>query len=200
MLTLSTAELDALSSGDIRLGVFFRMDWDTGPIRLWLGIGDIKPGINVLDTTGATYNGLGELLGVPAVQQLINGAADRVTFNVSGVNQNTFALASTEAPMVKGQAVAMGIAIFDRRWQLLGAIKWIFRGRADVVNLNWQPGDNGIVRSLELSVGSLFTGRRRRGLSYLTDHDQQTRSPGDRYCERTTLYSNGVDKVWPRFS
>lgn len=200
MLDLSAAEINALASGAVRLGVYFRMDWTPDPIRLWLGIGDIEVGISALDASGATYSGLGELNGVPAVEQLINGVAERVVFSVSGVNAATFTLASSEAPLVQNNAVAMGVNFFDAAWQQLGVPKWLFRGRADVVTLDWQPDQGGgIVRSLSLSVGSLFTGRRRRGLSYLTDRDQKARSPSDRFCERTVLYSNEVQKVWPRF-
>jgi hypothetical protein len=54
------------------------------------------------------------------------------------------------------------------------------------------------MRVIELSVGSLFTGRRRRGLSYLTNRDQQARHSGDKFCQRVSL--NGQEKVWPTFA
>ncbi len=76
----------------------------------------------------------------------------------------------------------------------------MFRGIADYSTVNQEQDDNGFVRSIEISVGTLFTGRRRRGLSYLTDRDQQARHPGDKICERTVLYSSENEKVWPRFS
>lgn len=199
MLALNDAEIDALASGTQQLGVFFRMAVD--PVaRLWLGVGDCEGGINAYDETSAVYSGLGELIDVPAVQQLINGVADRVTFNVSGVSERTLTLASSESDDVKGAITALGICLFGASWQQLGVPKWLFRGRADFVTLNQQSAsDGGITRMIELSVGSLFTGRRRRGLTYLTNQDQQTRHPGDRFCERTVLYEQGVDKVWPVF-
>jgi hypothetical protein len=198
VLTLTEAEIDAIDGSTQSIGIFFRLATDP-VVRLWLGIGPCRVGANALDADGAIYTGFGQLAGVPVVQQLINGVADRVEFQVSGVSQETLRLASSEALDVQGAAVGMGFGIFDGSWQLLGAVKWIFRGFADVVTLNQESVEGGVTRTISLSVGSLFTGRRRRGLSYLTDQDQQLRHPGDRFCERTALYSEESDKVWPRF-
>ncbi|MDB5610376.1 MAG: hypothetical protein JWP25_7276, partial [Bradyrhizobium sp.] len=57
-----------------------------------------------------------------------------------------------------------------------------------------------IVRTLTLSCGTLMTGRRRPGLSYFSNKDQQARFPGDRFCERTGAYATGFTKAWPTFS
>lgn len=199
MLDLTDAEIDALDSSTQRIGIFFRLA--TEPVvRLWLGVGKCRVGINAEDADGAIYKGFGELQNVPVVQQLINGAAERVEFFASGVTAETLRMASIEASDVRGARVAMGVGIFSGSWQLLGVPKWIFRGIADFVVLNQEPSEDGLMRMVTLSVGSLFTGRRRRGLSYLTDRDQQERHPGDLFCERTSLYSADVNKVWPRFA
>lgn len=198
MLPLTAEEIDALDSDTQRVGIFFRMETDP-IVRVWLGVGDIRPGINAYDATDQLYSGIGELINVPALTQLINGIADRITFHMSGVSETTMALAASGSN-VKGAAVAMGVALFGAQWQQLGPPKWLFRGRADYVAVQQQSDQSGgITRVIELSVGSLFTGRRRRGLSYLTDNEQQARHPGDRFCERTVLYSE-VTKVWPTFS
>lgn len=195
----SPAVIDALETSTQRVGIYFRLAVD--PVaRLWLGVGDCKVGINAYDDDEELYQGLGRLIDVPAVQQLINGVAERATFHVSGVSQSTLALASAEADGVKGAAVALGIGFFDGSWQQLGVPIWLFRGRADFVTLQQQSNAKGVTRVIELSVGSLFTGRRRRGFSYLTDYDQQRRSPGDKFCERTIRYSSDTNKVWPVFT
>lgn len=200
MLPLTADEISVLESDTQRIGIFFYMA-TTPIVRVWLGVGDIVPGITAYDPAGnEIYSGLGQLIDVPALSQLINGVADRITFHVSGISPETMALAAAGSN-VKGAAVAVGIALFGAQWQQLGPPKWLFRGRADYVTVQQQsdPGGRGTTRVMELSVGSLFTGRRRRGLSYLTDADQQARHPGDRFCERTVLYSE-VSKVWPTFS
>ncbi len=198
MLSLSQEEIDALDSDTQRMGVLFRLSVD--PIaRWWLGVGDFKAGINAYDELEANYEGLGQLLDVPPLQQLINGVAERVVLRVEGVSAQTQALASNETENVKGAAIAVGIVLFGADWLQLGIPKWLWSGRSDFVTLS-QKSDNGrITRVMELSIGSLFTGRRRRAFSYLTDQDQQNRHSGDKFCERTVHYSNDTDKVWPTF-
>lgn len=197
-MDLSEAEINALRSDTTSIGIFFRMGTEP-PIRLWLGVGEIQPGINAYDDANETYFGLGTLIDVPALQQLINGVADRITFQLSGVSEEVLITAAGEADSIKNATVAVGICIFGRDWVQLGVPKWMFRGRADYLTINQQSGEgNQMLRVVELSVGSLLTGRRRRGLSYMTDEDQQERFPGDLMCERTALYTNGVEKVWPR--
>lgn len=197
-LSFNDAEVAALESDTQRIGIFFRMATD--PVtRLWLGVGDIEPGINALDETNETYLGLGQLIDVPALQQLINGVAERVTFHVSGVSSDTLRMASTEANDVKGAPVSVGICLFASAWQQLGPPTWLSQNYADFVALSQQSDGKTTTRVIELSVGSRFTGRRRRGLSFLTDRDQQARHPGDKFCERTTLLEAGIEKVWPTF-
>jgi hypothetical protein len=200
-MELSAAEVAALEGGAVRVGVFFRLALDAGPLRLWLGIGKIEPGVNVLDLTGAEYLGAGEIVDVPVVNQLINGVAERVSFRLSGVSESILPLADAEnRAAVKGRAVNVGVALFGNDWQLLGSVKWLWRGVADYLSASQEgasePGGQ-TVRAVELSVGSLMTGRRRAGLSYLTDADQHRRSPGDRFAERTARYSQESTKKWP---
>lgn len=198
MLILNEAEKDVVRSSTQLIGVFFRLATDP-VIRLWLGIGNIRVGVNAQDASGAIYQGFGVLNNVPDVSQLINGVADRVDFTISGVSAQAMQVAAADAVAVHNASCALGISFFDGGWQQLGPPKWLFRGIADVVTISQDNGDAGVIRSISLSVGSLFTGRRRRALSYLTNRDQQSRSPGDRICERTTLYGMDTDKVWPRF-
>lgn len=199
-MDLSVAELAALESERQQIGVFMNLATTPTPVRLWLGIGKIEPGVNTIDLTGAAYSGFGELIDVPSVQQLINGTAERVEFRLSGVSEEILALAASEASTVKTKRCSLGIGIMDSGWRLLGAIHWMRHYRSDFLfvdeTLVDAPG-NPVVRTVVLSVGSATTGRRRPGLSYLTDQDQQRLSPGDRFCERTNFYSRGTSKVWP---
>jgi hypothetical protein len=199
---LNDAEAPALESGVHNIGVFFRLETD--PIlRLWLGVGRIEPGVNVLDPAGASYAGFGEIASVPAFKQLINGAAERVDFTVSGVSGDILKIASGgDAEQVKGKRCSVGFAVMNGQWQLLGPVKWCQNYIADFLSVQQAITDNPdtpVVRTVTLSVGSLTTGRRRPSYSYFTDQDQQARHPGDRFCERTPLYATGFSKTWPRF-
>lgn len=201
-MVFTTAELAALQAGTQRLGAFFRLA--TSPaVTIWLGVGRIKPGVNTLDTAGIDmYYGFGQLVAVPAFQQLIGGKAQRVEFVMSGVSAKVLALASLDASAIHFKTCSIGFGIMDSNWQLLGPIHWCFNGTADFLRVSVIPASDETsqtTRNITLSVGSQFSGRRRRGMSYWTDQDQQLRSPGDRFCERTVTIAELAIKSWPRF-
>jgi hypothetical protein len=193
-----TTVAQALASNAPRLGIFFRLGFAT-PLRLWLGVGDINAKLDVTDGTGATYSGLGQIIDLPALQQLINGAADRVTFHLSGVSPDVLTVASTEADAVKGISLNLGIGVFGTNWQLLADPTWIKRLFVDYLTVDRQDSKDGSVRTVALACRTVMTGRRRPGLSYFTDDEQQSRSPGDLFCNQVARYSVDVTKVWPRF-
>jgi hypothetical protein len=201
-MLLNDAESAALSADVQNIGIFFRLETDP-IVRIWLGVGDIKPGVNVLDMDGAIYQGAGTLAPVPTFKALINGAAERVEFTASGVSGEILAIASGgDSEQVKGKKCSVGFAVLDGTWKLLGPVKWIRTYFADFLGIQQNIVDdpaNPIVRTVTLSVGSLTTARRRPSYSYFTNQDQQARFPGDRFCERTPLYATGFSKAWPRF-
>jgi len=196
-MTLTVAQ--ALASQRPRLGIFFRLHIDP-VVRLWLGVGHAVAGIDADDGAGATYKGLGTMLNLPALNQLVNGAADRVEFTLAGVSSEIMAMASTEADEVKGAALLIGVGVFDANWQLIAQPTWLRRFIADFVKVEMDSGEDGITRAVVISARTFLTGRRRPGLSYWTDADQQALHPGDKFCERTVLYSQETMKPWPRFS
>jgi hypothetical protein len=202
MINFNDAELAALASGIHRIGIFFRLDVDP-VVRLWLGIGTIRPGVNVYDPDGAEYLGFGEVTDIPPFKQLTNGAAERVTFTLSGVSGQVLQIASGgDAQQVKGKRAAYGFALMDEEWALLGPVHWCANYTADFLSIAQDVvGDptSPIVRTISLSCGTLLTARKRPGLSYFSNADQQARFPGDRFCERTSVYANAFNMAWPTF-
>jgi len=200
-MTLNDDEIAALEAGEARTGIFFRLE--TAPIvRLWLGIGNIEPGVNVYDATGATYIGFGEVQAVPAFRQLINGRAERVSFTLSGVSGEVLKIASGgDADQVKGKRVALGFALMGEDWSLLGPVKWVANYFADYLSIEQAVANvtGEVVRTVSLSCGTLLTARRRPQASYFTDRDQKARFSQDRFCERTPIYATGFNKTWPIF-
>jgi hypothetical protein len=203
-MNLNAAEIAALDQDSQNIGIFLRLD-SAPPVRIWLGFAAIEPGVNVLDATLAQYLGFGELRDIPAVKQLLNGAAERVDITLSGVDGSVLQLAAlNDVQAIKGKGLHIGIAIMSADFQLLGAVHWCSNYIADYLALEQPPAtgmDAGgeIVRTLRLSCGSTFTGRRRPELSFFSNRDQQARSGGDRFCERTPIYANQFNKAWPTF-
>lgn len=204
-MDFNAAELDALESDGQQKALFVRAVTTQGIIRVWFGVGPfvVPPGMDeVLDPNGASYNGFGEMMNAPIFQRLINGSAERLEFLLSGTSPMVTRLASAEANTVKRQPVSMGLGIMGQDWQMLGDIHWCWRGIADFIKtstIGAQDIKSQTTSTVTMSVGSMMTARRRRGLSYWTDTDFQTDHPGDRICERTLKYSDRVAKEWPRW-
>lgn len=201
-MNFNAQEIVALRAARKRIAVFFRLDTDP-IVRLWLGFGKINPGINVYDPDGAIYRGFGELLNVPAFNQLLNGAAERVEFQLSGVSGDVLAIASgSDVEQVKGKRTAVGFALMDSNWALLGEVHWFAYYVADFLAMEQQPADESspIVRTITLSCGTRFTGRRRPALSYFSNQDQQRRFTSDLFCSLVGNYAHEFNKTWPTFS
>jgi hypothetical protein len=207
-MNLTPAEIDALQQGAIRIGLFVRLAVDP-PLRCWLGLGAIRPGINAVDATDEVYSGFGQLLNIPAMHQFINGGADRIEMSLSGVDDRILGLASF-ANTVHGAACHVGFGLFDTAWSMLGPVKWTRRYMADYLRMAVTPAgtpNDQTSKSATLALASQTTGRRRPKRSYFTQQDQQARSDEmnpalatDSFCQWTPKYSIAGNKTWPKFA
>ncbi|TKD50226.1 hypothetical protein [Sphingomonas baiyangensis] len=176
-----------------RRSIVFRLASD--PVcYLWSGHFDLPVSADALDPEGAIYKGAGELLSVPALKQLINGAADRLDFVVSGVSAETIRLAGEDRDSVKGALVTIGYVEFDADWQIVGPASWDWRGIADTLATSNEPTDNGRERQIILSVRSTDTRRSNPAPAYYTDADQRKRSPTDAIFSEVAGISVGVTR------
>lgn len=149
------------------------------PARVWSGFGDLVIPADIVEPEPATYLGGGELLSVVDFQYLINGVAERVEFNVSGVSAETVRLAQEDAYSTRNAAVHLGRIDFDENWQQVGDVEWEAVFRADSLTVESQGNGGARVRTIKLSVGSADTGRSYAPLAFFTDADQRRRSPTD---------------------
>jgi hypothetical protein len=171
------------------------------PARLWTGIGDFPVVNSTFDPDGAIFKGAGQLINLPAFERIWNGLAERVTITLSGVSDDIRALAYAEADDVRGAIVRMGLCILDGDWQQLGPVRWLRRGRVDVIETENKPGERERIKTISFSLGSQLTGRKIPGAGTWTNADQQSRpgSEDDRFCERTPLMTQNSVVAWPSF-
>jgi hypothetical protein len=197
-LDWDSASERALAGDIVRPVVLFRLATDP-VVRLWSGIGDFAIAADLVEEVeGAVYTGLGELLPTPELNGLVNGLAERVDFQLSGVSPEVAALASTEAPDIRGAAVSIGFLILGDDLQQLSPTAWLWDGEADSLKVSRQSSDGGVsTRAITLSVGSLFTGRKKPDLAYWSDSDQRRRSADDGFCKEVRRYAPGSTKTWP---
>ncbi len=162
--------------------------------RIWGGVGDLLIPADIVEVEPAIYSGAGEMLNAPDFQQLINGVAERIEFQVSGITAETLRLALEEAPSVDGAAVHLGRIDFDDDWQQIGEVEWEAVFRADTLTVSSQPGGGGRIRTIALSVGTDDTGRSRAPLAFFTDADQRRRSSDDAFFSHIAGISAGTSR------
>lgn len=196
-ITYTPDEIAILESGACRWAGLIRVA-TPDPARLWTGFGDFPVLDSAYDADGDVYRGGGRYLGMPAFQRLMNGLAERITITLSGVTDDMRALVYEEAADVRGAILRMGLVLFDETYGQVGPVRWLRRGRVDVIETSNQPGERERIKTIEFSIGSLFTGRKVPGQGTWTNADQQARpgSEDDRFCERTPLMTE-TSKDWP---
>ncbi|MEG3086185.1 hypothetical protein [Sphingomonas sp. PB4P5] len=175
-----------------RRSILFRLGSDPAAY-LWSGVGDLELPINALDGTPTIYRGAGALLDIPELEQLINGAADRIDISISGVSVEGIRLALEDAPSVKGASVHIGAAYFDKHWQLI-EVEWLALLRADTLLVAGQQTETGRSRTVTLSIGTDFTDRSRAPVAFFTDPDQRRRSSDDRIFDHVSGITQGTSR------
>lgn len=161
---------------------------------LWTGFAPLETPGDAVDPSGATWLGAGHIIGIPSLQALINGVAQRVNFTLSGVSTETLRLATEDKNSVKGAEVRVGHVEFDADWQIVGGIVWEWLGIADALRIESRYGGDGRVRSIILMVGGADTTRSNPRFTYWTDASQRLRSPTDAFCDHVAMISAGVTR------
>lgn len=169
------------------------------PVRLWTGTGSFLVNDNAFDPDDTEYLGGARLISLPSFQRMFNGLAERIVYTLSGVSQEMRDLATEEADDIRGAIVRMGIMVIGPDWAQVGPVRWLRRGRIDVIETSNEPGEDGErIRTIEFSVGSYLTGRKIPGSGVWTTADQNSRpgSEDDRFFDRMPLMDDLV-KRWP---
>lgn len=172
------------------------------PARLWTGVGDLPVNDSTFDPDGTLFLGGGRLIDLPTFQRLINGIAERIVYTLNNVTDDMRAIVyDMEEADIRYAAVRLGLVVFDNNWQQVGPVRWLQRGRIDMIETSNEPDEKGNrIKAIELSVGSYFTGRKFPGQGTFTNASQQSYpgSDDDKFCERTPLMTN-AQKPWGNF-
>jgi len=156
----------------------------------------LVPADSVIGPSAAIALGGGELVNIPDYQQLINGTAERLDFEVSGVDATTIAFAIEEAASVRGARVDLGLMDCDENWVQIAPVEWeaTFEARSLTVSRAVATGTTNPTRSISLSVASGDTTRARAHLAFFTDSDQRRRSPTDSIFDHVAGINAGVSR------
>ncbi len=178
--------------GLYREAYIFRIASD--PVALfWSGFGDLFVPADIVIPADAIALGAGELINIPDFEQLINGTAERLDIQLSGVTDQTLALAIEESASVAGARVDVGRMDQDQYWQQAAPVEWeaAFEARSLSVGSQFSAGR---VRTISLTIVSGDTTRSRANNAFFTDADQRRRSPTDAIFSHVAGISAGTTR------
>lgn len=178
-----------------RESFIFRIETDS-PAMLWTGHGDLLVPADglVLDVPEIALGG-GGIVGVPDLEQLINGVAQRLEITLSGVSDEALVYAQEEAAQVPGAPVWIGRISFDEDWQPVGSVEWEWNGEGRALTVDRQDGDPP-QRTVTLRVASGDTTRSRAPMSFFTDADQRRKHPTDSFFSHVGQINAGTSRRW----
>lgn len=181
--SLTTPAQDAIVAKVFRAASIVQLDFDSGPVRFWGGIGP-------LPWNGNTFTGAGNLGNVSAVEETAETKATGLTFSLSGIPSELIAVALGEH--YQGRACAMWIGLFDENWALIDDPVLAFSGRMDVMLVE----DGGRTCTIQVTAENrLIDLDRPNETRYYTDQDQQAEYSGDRFFEFVPAMQEAV-VVW----
>lgn len=159
--TITAIEADAL-----RPALFVKMEFDSGDVNVWSGIGTKTMG-------GDDYLGVGNLGGVSQIAESTQLNANGVDFTLSGIPSAYIQLALAEP--YKYKPVTLNIALLDSAGVVEGDPFILFKGRMDVMSIR-EGADTSmitlrsesILKALDREGGRKFSYQSHR-IDYPTD-------------------------------
>ncbi|WP_167762468.1 hypothetical protein [Brevundimonas intermedia] len=138
---------------------------------------------------------------LPAVEVLLNGAAESTTFTLTGVDDRTVALVD-QAGGVRGVRANLGVMFYGPRWKRT-PVQWFRRWRVDMVGsheIGLSPDGldtEALSMSVSLTLGSSRTSRR-VGQPALWTHAEQNRlHPNDNSMSLVGRLGADATRPWP---
>lgn len=182
-----------LAGGVVRPGVFLLIDAWPGPLRVFTGFGDRELEPDAVDAEGGIYTGVGQLIGLPAVSQLINGVAQRIEYTLPIGDETLLALADSEADTIRGARCFQGFTAFDEHWRPMFRPLWLTELVIDVLRPNFAADAS----TLTVSAATVTSARRRASFNRWTGPAHRAAHPTDAFCDRTSLYAPLTTVKWP---
>lgn len=163
---LETATLNPV----VRPILLVELDFPSGFVRVWSGYGE-------LSWDGKTWQGVGTLGGVSAVEETDAMKATGVTFRLSGVPLEYVAIALGEH--YQGRPAKLWFATLGDNGTITADPFLLFSGRMDV----FEDEDSGETATLYLSAESRLIDLERPRERRFTDQDQKSLYPSDKGLE-----------------
>ena len=181
MRNFTTEMEDGLSQQKVQPALLAWFEFDSSPIGMWTGIGEIT-------WNSMTFLGGGDFIGVSPIEETQDIIAKGLVLSLNGIDSSNIALALTED--IKNRPVRLYFGLFVD-FQLVDDPYRIFSGLMDTVEFT----DDGATGTIRLSVENILYIGQRAKVSRYTDEDQRKKYPDDTGLSRI---NNLQDKevVW----
>lgn len=168
---LTSDMITALSQPVVRPAILFVGTFGSGISRLWTGLGPVI-------WRGDEYTGLGNLVGVSAVEETDDIKAGGITCTLSGVQSSAISLALLD--MRRNAPGVLYLALMQDDWKtIIPDPQVLFRGRLDVCTINDALDGATIAVTYENELIDLERPREWR----YTPQEQRRLSPGDTFLD-----------------
>ena len=184
------AQAAQLAGRDPRTSWLIKLDFASGPVRTWLDWGTLEAG-------GHEWKGVGQIVDLSGLQQVINAEAPELTLRLSGLD-------ATIAPLVRDEfedeARGRDVTIYlqfleDDADVALGDPYPVARGLMQ--RPQFTRGEDG-TRVITISCESFYAMRARPAFATYTDADQQALYPGDKGFSFVAGLRN-KKTIWPDY-
>lgn len=167
---LTTALKNETQAAKLRPALFAYFDFQSGPVRVWTGIGPKA-------WDGHTWQGLGALGEISPIEESADIKANGVTFQLSGVPSAL--IATVLGDNYSGRPVKVWVAALNSARGVVADPYMIFSGRMDNVEIDEGPVTSVIRVNAESRLVDLQRSKEWR----YTHEAQQLHFPGDRGLE-----------------
>ena len=169
--TLSSTIVSQVTGTVVRPIFMAAMEFDSGTINVWNGIGDIT-------VASTVFAGIGNFGTVSPIVETAAVKATGLDFKLSGIDSDQLSIAMTED--YQERSATLWIGFMDTSDNSYLDRVQIFKGRMDVMTIEEAGETSTISVSTESILIALERARERR----YTDEDQKSQYPGDRGFEQ----------------
>ena len=162
---ITTVIENALDDAVVEPFFAISMEFNTGTLRLWTGLGSAT-------IDGDTYTGVGDLLGISSVEETTEIAARGATLTLSGVSSEIIELALRSQYQGRVCQIYFGVVSGDTYSNLTE----IFSGYMDEMNID-ERSESSLI---EVKVENKLIDLERARTARYTKSYQQSRYPNDK--------------------
>jgi hypothetical protein len=164
---LTAGMVTEVASTTVRPIVLVKLEFDSGAVRVWNGIGD-------LSWNAQTWTGVGDLGGVSPVEEAGDLKASGVRFQLSGIPAALISTALSED--YQDRPARMWLGMLDENLNIVADPYPIFRGRMDVMDIQ----EGGETATIGVTAENVLASLERARETRYTAEDQKLEFPGDK--------------------